>query len=252
MTARFDGASPGAGFSTRRGDPVQPAVVERVLGRLRGDDPVAAGLLGRDLHDRHDRGVGLVVGVDELADARPVADDDVVGQDHRERLVADEVLGHEHRVPEAELLLLAHVRQLGEVGDRAHLAEHLDLALLLEQVLELVVEVEVILDRALLGRGDDDDLLDPGGDRLFDRVLDDRLVDQRQHLLRLGLRRRQEAGAPARGGEDGLSNAHRTSGWRVGAGSEPVYPGSPWPRRSPGVSAAQCSAAIGRSAARPR
>ena len=109
-----------------------------------------------------------MVGVDELADARPVGDDDVVGQDDRERLVADQVLGHEHRVPEAQLLLLADVRQLGEVGDRAHLAELLDLALLLEQVLELVVEVEVVLDRALVGRGDDDDLLDPGRDRLFD------------------------------------------------------------------------------------
>jgi hypothetical protein len=77
--------------------------------------------------------VGLVVGVDELADARPVADHDVVGEDHRERLVADQVLGHEHGVPEPELLLLADVRHLGEVADVADLPEHLDVALLLEQ-----------------------------------------------------------------------------------------------------------------------
>ena len=129
---------------------MQPAVIERVLGRLGGDHAVAAGLLGRDLHDRHDRAVGLVVGVDELADDRSLADAHVVGQDHRERLMADEVLGHQHRVPEPELLLLADVRQLGEVADGADLAELLDLALLLEQVLELVVEVEVVLDRALV------------------------------------------------------------------------------------------------------
>ena len=115
----------------------------------------------RDLHDGHDRAVGLVVGVDQLADDRPVADAHVVRQDHRERLVADEVLGHEHRVPEAELLLLADVRDLGEVADVPDLAQHLDVALLLEQVLELVVEIEVVLDRALVGGGDDDDLLDP-------------------------------------------------------------------------------------------
>ena len=42
-----------------------------------------------------------VVGVDELADARPVADHDVVGEDHRERLVADQLLGHQHRVAQA-------------------------------------------------------------------------------------------------------------------------------------------------------
>ncbi len=150
MTARFDGAVPGAGFSTSAVDAMEPAVVERVLGRLGGDHAVAPGVLGRDLHDRHDRAVRLVVGVDELADARPVGDDHVIGQDHRERLVPDEVLGHQHRVAEAELLLLADVRHLGQVADRADLAEHLDVALLLEQVLELVGQVEVVLDRPLL------------------------------------------------------------------------------------------------------
>ena len=52
--------------------------------------------------------------------------------------------------PEAELLLLPDVGDLGEVADVADLAEHLDVALLLEQVLELVGEVEVVLDRPLL------------------------------------------------------------------------------------------------------
>ena len=62
----------------------------------------------------------------------------------------------------------------------------------------------------------------PGGDRLFDRVLDDRLVDQRQHLLGLRLGGGKEAGAPAGGGEDGFSNAHRTSrAWLGGSGSIP-------------------------------
>ena len=207
MTARFDGASPGGGFSTSLRHPVQATVVERILGRLRGDDPVAAGRLRRDLHDGDDRRVRLLVGVDQLADARPVGDDDVVRQDDREGLVADQVLGHQDRVSEAELLLLADVRHLGQVADRPDLAEHLDVALLLEQVLELVRQVEVVLDRPFLAGGDDDDLLDPGRHGLFHRVLDDRLVDQRQHLLRLRLRRGEEAGTPAGGGEHGLSNA---------------------------------------------
>ena len=51
----------------------------------------------------------------------------------------------------------------------------------------------------------------PGGDRLLDRVLDDRLVDERQHLLGLRLGGGQEPGAPAGGGEDGFADAHRTS-----------------------------------------
>ena len=212
MMARFDGASPARGFSTSSVIRCSRPWSSGSVGRLGIDDAVAAGLLGRDLHHRDDRAVRLVVGVDELADARPVADDDVVGQDDRERLVADEVLGHQHGVAEAELLLLADVGDLGEVADRADLPEHLDVALLLEQVLELVGEVEVVLDRPFLAGGDDDDLLDPGRHGLLDRVLDDRLVDERQHLLGLGLGGREEAGAPAGGGEDGLSNAHRTSG----------------------------------------
>src|SRR5262249_55283142 len=125
-----------------------------------------------------------------------------------------------HRVAEPELLLLADVGDLGQVRDVADLAEHLDVALLLEQVLQLVGGVEVVLDRTLLARGDDDHLLDAGGDRLLDRVLDDRLVDERQHRLRLRLGGREEPRAPAGGREDSLANAHRTSG-QDGLGRSP-------------------------------
>ena len=67
----------------------------------------------------------------------------------------------------------------------------------------------MILDRVLAAAGDEDDVVDAGGERLFDAVLDDRLVDERQHLFRLRLGRREEARAEARGGKHGL--AHRRS-----------------------------------------
>ena len=111
----------------------------------------------------------------------------VIREDDREGFVADQLLGHEHRVPEAQLLLLTHVADLGHVADLTHLAQHLDIATLLEQVLKLEAVVEVVLDGSLLAAGDDDDLLDPGGHGLLDRVLDDRLIHQRQHLLGLRL-----------------------------------------------------------------
>ena len=179
------------------------------------DDAVARRVLGRDLADREHGAVGLLVGVDQLADGGPVADHDVVGQEHGEGLVADEVLGHEHRVTEAELFLLADVGDLGEVADVPDLAELLDLPLFLEEMLELVRQVEVVLDRPLLARGDDDDLLDAGRHGLFDRVLDDRLVDERQHFLWLRLGRREESGTPAGCREDCFSDAHDTP-WAVG------------------------------------
>ena len=64
-----------------------------------------------------------------------------------------------------------------------------------EFLLEFVIGVEVVLDRALGVAGDEDELFGAGGQRLFGRVLDQRLVDDRQHLLRACLRRRQEARA---------------------------------------------------------
>ncbi len=165
--------------------------------------------------------MGLVVGVDELPDAWALAHHHVVREDHGERLVAHELLGHEDRMPQAELLLLADVGDLGEVADVPDLAKELDLAALFEQVLELEVEVEVILDRPLLAGGDDDHLLDARRDCLLDRVLDHGPVDEGEHLLGLGLGGRKESGAPPGGGEDGLANAHWTSVVGVRAGRGP-------------------------------
>ena len=71
--------------------------------------------------------------------------------------------------------------------------------------------VEVVLDRALVPAGHEDDLLEPGGDRLLHYVLNGGLVHERQHLLGLGLRGGQEPGAEPRGREDGLAHCHRAS-----------------------------------------
>jgi hypothetical protein len=67
----------------------------------------------------------------------------------------------------------------------------------------------VVLDGALVAAGDQDGLLEPGGHRLLDHVLDDGLVHQRQHFLGLRFGGGQEAGAESGGGEDGLAHFHR-------------------------------------------
>src|SRR5687768_12821694 len=123
--------------------------------------------------------------------------------------MADKLLGHQHGVAQTQLLLLANVRHLGHVADLAHTAQHLDVALRFEQVLELVRMVEVVLDRPLLAAGDDDDLLDAGADRFLDAVLDDRFIDKRQHLLWLRLGSGQKPCPPTRGRKDSFSDAQR-------------------------------------------
>ena len=133
---------------------------------------------------------------------------DVVTEQDGERLPADEVLRHEHRVPEAKLLSLVDERDGPELADAPDRAQHLDVAAILQPAFELRARVEVVLDRAASAGDDDDDLLDPAGDCLLDGVLDDRPIDERHHLLGDRLRRREEAGAEARGGQDGLSDAH--------------------------------------------
>ena len=47
--------------------------------------------------------------VDHLPQRRRIRVNHIVGQDDRERLVADEVAGHQHGVAEAERLALADV-----------------------------------------------------------------------------------------------------------------------------------------------
>ena len=48
----------------------------------------------------------------------------------------------------------------------------------------------------------------PRGHGLFHAVLNDRLVDQRQHFLRLSFGGGQETRAQAGGGENGFANFH--------------------------------------------
>src|SRR5437867_5376690 len=55
----------------------------------------------------------------------------------------------------------------------------------------------MILDGVLAAAGDEDDVVDARRHRFLDAVLNDRLVDERQHFLRLRLRRRKESSAEA-------------------------------------------------------
>src|SRR5207302_8044702 len=179
----------------------EPAVV---AGNV--ENAVAPRVLARDVHDGDDIAAGLLVDIDHLLEAGGLAEDDVVGEEHGKRLVADEIARAPNRVAEAKGPLLARVADLARLGDpREERGELTVLAAVAERRLELEGMIEMIFERGFRATGHEDEFLDAGSARLLDRVLDQRLVDDREHLLRNGLGRRQEAGAQAADGKHGLA-----------------------------------------------
>ena len=132
--------------------------------------------------------------------------DDVVGKEDGEGFVADDLFGLEDGVAEAEGLCLPGVSDAGELGDGSGDLEQRSFVLSSEIGFEFGAAVEVIFHGGLAAAGNDDDLVAAGGDGLFDSVLNERLVDEAEHLLRHGLGGRKEASAQSCGREDGFAN----------------------------------------------
>ena len=110
---------------------------------------------------------------------------------------------------EAERLTLLDGHEAGGRGHAPELFEEIGLATRFQERFQLGVGGEVIVDDAFSLCGHEHDVVDTGRQGLFDAVLDDRLVDERQHLFRLRLGSGQEAGAEAGGGKDGFADRLR-------------------------------------------
>ncbi len=121
--------------------------------------------------------------------------DDVIRQQNSKWLVADQLAGSEHCVAKAQSFFLAHVSNVDHVGNLADDPEQIGFPFLLKHLLQLIADVEVIFDRLLAPAGDDDDLIAASRQRLFDAVLNDGLVHQRQHLFGLCFGGGKEASA---------------------------------------------------------
>ena len=139
--------------------------------------------------------------------------DQVVGEDHRERLVTDHGLRAEHRVPETQRFGLGH--EYGANPPGQYVADQLQLFVLagaLQLLLQLVGLVEVIGDGVLVAIGDENQGVAARFDGLVHRVLDQRPVDDRQHFLGDGFGCREKTGTEAGHGEHGLAytSGHHT------------------------------------------
>ncbi len=169
-------------------------------------DAVAVGLIARHLGHRDHVAAGVAVDVGKLAQARRVRQHKVVRQQDGERIVADEGARAPDGVAKPQRHLLAH----GDHGagldlGRAQQFQRIGLAALAQRGLQLEGDVEMLDQGGLAAPGHQAELLDPGRARLLDRVLDEWLVDHRQHFLGDGLGGRQESRAEARNGQHGLA-----------------------------------------------
>ena len=104
-------------------------------------------------------------------------------------------------------LALSDVRKINEVGDLSNLVQQVELAAAFEERFELDGDVEVVLDGVLPTHCDENDVVDARSHRLFDPVLDDGFVDERQHLFGLRFGGGQKPGPEAGRRENSL--AHR-------------------------------------------
>ena len=128
----------------------------------------------------------------------------VVAQKNQEVLPRHSVSGRANGVTETlGLVLIAEVdRHTARMGDGVGISI---LAALAQQVLERTIGLEVAQQLGLAGRGDDNGVVDLlGVERLLDDVLDDWLVEHRQHLFGRALGARQKTRAKTGGGDDCL------------------------------------------------
>ncbi|MCY1423440.1 hypothetical protein D9M71_391510 [compost metagenome] len=97
---------------------------------------------------------------------------------------------------------------------------------------QLVADVEVVFQGALATTSDDADLGQAGFEGLFNGVLDQWLVDHRQHFLGHGLGGREEASAVAGSREQTFLDHGGPSGWTYVPGARSLMrPGTPYNAR---------------------
>ncbi len=132
----------------------------------------------------------------------------LVGQHHGERLVADRFAGASDGVPEPPRLVLVDDRGPPVRADAADPLGQLVPTLLLQRLDHFRAVLEVRLDARLGPVRHDDDVVDPGAERLVDDDLQQRSVADREQFLGDGLGGGEEASPQPGRGDDGAMDSH--------------------------------------------
>jgi hypothetical protein len=128
--------------------------------------------------------------------------DQIVREMHHERRIADHRARAQHRMPQAKRRRLADIHaRCPARQNAAQRIQQILLALRLQHALEFRIRIEMILDGPLGTAGNEYQRIGAGGQRLIDRILNQRLVDDRQHFLGARLGDGQEPGAASGDGK---------------------------------------------------
>ena len=151
------------------------------------------------------RSAAIVEDIDHLLETGHFGINHVVGQDDSEGFVADKFLGAENGVSQAERFALADIADARKCRDAARDGEQFFFPAALQRGVEFEAVVEMVFHGAFAASGDDDDVLDAGGHRFFNSVLDDGLVDKSQHLFGYDFGGGEKASAEAASRKDHLA-----------------------------------------------
>ena len=137
----------------------------------------------------------MLVNIHHLSEARPFTLDDVVGERDGERLLADGGLRGQDGVAQAARLRLADINYFAQTRNRVQLAAKVVLPPPRKLVLELEGDVKMVLDGGLPAAGHKHHHGDARASHFLDGILNQGLVNDRQHFLGLRLGGGQESRA---------------------------------------------------------
>jgi len=123
------------------------------------------------LFDGDGTDAGGLVDANELFGGGILSGNEHVAEKNGERFVADEIARDEHSMAEAKRLLLARVADLHHVVILRTSSAWSCLPFSSRKRFQRGSGIEMVFDRILALAGDDDDVLDAGGDALFGDVL---------------------------------------------------------------------------------
>ncbi len=150
----------------------------------------------------------IAVQIAHLLGHARLAVNQIVGQQYRERLIIHRRLRAQHGMAKAERFGLANVDAVDV--DRQHAAQlfqHTQFALGFQFDLKLIRFIEMIGDGTFAASNNENQVGDTRRGSFFRRILNQRLIDDRQHFLGIGLGCRQKAGAETGGGKNSFRDA---------------------------------------------